>query len=223
MRAHFIPLASLGIFSAGMATANSPAASLDAGLAAYDAIRFCTYAATRSQVDLPASYTLYTFAEGPAAGVYEARNIRTTASAPPLVQRFAKTTITGRFGQAHFAQVPANNGSVWVVFGGRVRGACDVMVTGVRDPDGLQTSLADRLGTKSRWTLVASTAASKAMALATAIYTQATPTPEAPSRGLRLRVEALRADLAKADGVQLDASIIAGNVQIKPDSTTVSR
>ena len=68
--------------------------------------------------------------------------MRTTADAPPLIQRFAGTTRAGRGANPLLIEVGSENGVIWIVQSPH-RAACDTAVTGLQDPKAASAALVD--------------------------------------------------------------------------------
>jgi len=206
---------SVVLIGAASGIARDPSPGVD--VAAVAAIEFCAAASHQSRVTIPAGYLFYQAAQGTLAAELASMRIPTTADAPPLVQRFASTSPAVRLGgSADYLKVPATKGEVWIVLGSGSLKGCDVMVTGVKKIAEVQEAVVNGIRNNPKWTLLHSTQADATTPIIAATFTQAVPTVDKPSLGLRLKIQALRSNFAKPDGIQLEANVVAGNFAITP-------
>jgi len=207
----------------GAAATSSPFIEPEIGPATIGAIEFCATDAQQSRITIPAGYVMYQEASGPLAALLASKHIPTTASAPALVQRFAASSSAARFGSVvSYIEVRAKGGDVWIVLGNGPMNPCDVFVTGVEKIAETQAAVLAGIDGAPKWSLLHASKASEQAPLTAAVYSQSAPKPGKPNYGLKLKLQALRPDLAKPDGVQLDASVISGNLEISPTGINVS-
>ena len=191
--------------------------------AALGAIEFCATDAQQSKITVPTGYLMYQAANGALATFLASKGIATTASAPDLVQRFAATSAASRFGTvATYFEVRAKGGTVWIVLGKGPMNPCDVMVTGVEKIAETQDAVFRGIASNLSWKLLHSEDASETSPFVTAVYSQSTPKTGKPSYGMRLNVRSFRTDFAKSDGIQMEASVISGDLSITPTGINVT-
>lgn len=205
--------------AAGLAASPDP----EINTAAVNAIEFCATEAQQSKVTIPVGYVMYQAADGALATFLASKRIPTTASAPALVQRFAATSAAARFGSVvSYLEVRAKGGTAWIVLGNGPMNPCDVFITGVEKIAETQNAVVDNIASNSKWKLLHASQASGISPLMTATYSQSAPKADKPNFGMRLKVQSLRPDLAKPDGIQLEASVISGRLSISPTGINVS-
>lgn len=110
-------------------------------VAVLNAIDFCTQVTDGGNVQ--ANYPSEIFVNLPPS-VAARSKMKTSADVPPLIQRFAQTSPSGRFGAVEFANTASQTGPVWISYSARMP-LCDIAVTGQNDlaeyPANLITSL----------------------------------------------------------------------------------
>lgn len=207
----------------GAAAASQPFIEPEVGSATIGAIEFCATEAQQSKITIPAGYVMYQKASGALAVFLTSKHIPTMASAPPLVQRFAASSSAARFGSViSFIKVRAKGGDVWIVLGDGPMYPCDVFVTGVEKIADTQAEVLAGIDSAPKWSLIYASKATEQTPLAAAVYSQSVPKPGKPNYGLKLKLQALRPDLAKSDGVQIEASVISGTLEISPSGIKIS-
>jgi hypothetical protein len=121
-----------------------------------------------------------------------------------------------------YIYVRSKGGDVWIILGTGPMNPCDVFITGVENIAETQAAVVAGIDGASKWSLLHASKASEQTPLMAAVYSQSVPKPGKPNYGLKLKLQALRSDLAKADGVQLEASVISGNLEVSPTGINVS-
>jgi len=191
-----------------VAAAALPHSAPSADIAAISAIEFCSTAAYLRKISIPMDYISY----------------RSTGnSPPPLVERYAATSRTARLGgEVDYINIPARDGSVWVILSATGASTCNVMVSGIANLVQFDASVFGMLRADSRWTSVLLARPGASGPLTTQIFTKRLPSTAEPAFGMMLKVNAVRPDIARSEAVQFDADIVAGRLTIEAGKVDVS-
>ncbi len=176
------------------------------------ALNFCVESVTSTasgQRIIPENVTM--FIDQPAA-VFEkgSPQFRSFENVPELAKRFAKTQSMGGHGIKLFVSFVNPQADVWLV-SYRSMPACDFFLTNSSDVPAQKKILFDALKNDG-WVMTKTVEANGTNPLWKSLFVKRLPSKDLPDFGLRLVVRGLDETLAHKDGVQFEASLLAGEM-----------
>lgn len=203
-------IASIGTYShlAAASTSSGTTAPPPLTEVIRQAINICTSSFTNSTTNIPENGTIYSN--------LNLSSLKHITEAPEFIRLYADRLDWVNFTKPNlYIALSAEQGQVWIIPAPKLP-ACDFAVTGSEDPRAAESVL-QSFPQADGWELIATRSAPTGTngTFSQHLLFKALPKPDAPEYGMRARVEQWPFTADTKDGIQLNASLVAGKVEIR--------